>query len=164
MGRSFNAARITPGSAVKTQVYLPTAGQTFKKNALVVLDAAGTLVECGADPTKVLGVSGTPAFQGPGQNVSDSTQTTGFSTKNKGVSVMMATRDTIFSCRGINGGTDPVTPLLAHVGVAYGVAKVGNDWVLDLADTTNTVCIVTDIDVDTKVYFVKFREAVLNLP
>lgn len=164
MGRSFNAARIDPGSSVQTQVYMPTAAQTFKKYALVVLDSNGTLVECGANPTKVLGVSGTAAFQGPGQNVSDSSQTTGLSDKNAGVSVMMATRLTRFSCRGINGSTDPLTPLKAHIGVAYGVAKVGNDWVMNQADTTNTVVVVTAIDVDNKVYFVKFREAVLNLP
>jgi len=48
-------------------------------------------------------------------------------------------------------------------GVKYGVAKVGNDWVLNQADTTNVVVQVVDVEISNKVFFVKFLESVLNL-
>jgi len=166
MGRSFNAARFPMGTAPNTLAIAPTAGQTFKIHALVVLDGNGTLVECGANPAKVLGVSGNAAFIGYGLNLADTTASTiitGSGFKSQAVSVMVADRETIFSCRGINGATDPLTPTLAMKGVKYGVAKVGNDWVLNQADTTNVVVQVVDVEISNKVFFVKFLESVLNL-
>jgi hypothetical protein len=36
-------------------------------------------------------------------------------------------------------------PLQTHIGEQYGVAKVGNDWVIDFAETVAKVVEITDI-------------------
>lgn len=161
MGRSFNLAR-TPSGTPNSQSLVATAGQTFKKYALVVDTAAGTISECGADPASVLGVSMMGAFTGRGNNNADSpVVVTGQDTE---VVVAIADRSQIFSCRGINGATDPVTPAITNIGEQYGVAKVADDWVLDLAEVTVKQCEIVDIDVDAKIFFVKFVEAFLAIP
>lgn len=161
MARGFNIAR-TPSGTPNVVAYRPTAGQTFLKGALVVDTAAGTISECGADPASVLGVAMQGAFTGPGNNNADSpTVITGQALD---CSVCIADRSQVFSCRGVNGGTDPVTPTQTMIGEEYGVAKTSGDWVLDLAETVAKVCEIVDIDIDNKIFFVKFREAVLALP
>lgn len=161
MARGFNIARLPTGTPnIESIAY--TAGQTFKVGALVIDTAAGTVSECGADPAAILGVALQGAGTGPGfDNAGTPSVVTGQRTE---VSVALADRTTVFSCRGVNGGTDPVTPLQTHIGETYGVAKVGNDWVLDLAEVTVMSCKVVDIDIDNKIFFVKFREAFLSLP
>lgn len=162
MGRSFNTGRFPNGDAPSILAVRYTTGQTFKKGALLYFTAAGTVSECGADPTSVAGVALQDAASEPGAGAANSpTVITGYSQE---ISMAVADRSTVFTCRGINGGTDPVTPLITHQQEAYGVAKVGEDWVLDLAETTTTVCMVVDFDIDAKIFFVKFREAVLALP
>jgi len=161
MGRSFNIGR-TPSGTPNSQSIAVTAAQAFKKGALVVDTAAGTVSECGADPVSVLGVAMADAFSGLGYDMANSpTVVTGRSNETV---IAIADRSQIFTCRGVNGATDPVTPLQTNIGEVYGVAKVGTDWVLDLAEVTTTVCEIVDIDVDLKIFFVKFREAVLALP
>ncbi len=161
MARGFNLGR-TPSGTPNTQSIAVTAAQTFKKGALLVDTAAGTVSECGADPTSVLGVAQMDAFAGLGYDMANSPAVvTGRSNE---CVVAIADRSQIFTCRGVNGGTDPVTPAQTNIGEVYGVAKVSTDWVLDLAETTTTVCEIVDIDIDNKIFFVKFREAVLALP
>lgn len=161
MPRGFNIARLPTGTP-NIQSIAYTAGQVFKIGALVVDVAAGTVSECGADPASILGVALQGAATGPGfDNAGTPVVVTGQRTE---VSVALADRMTTFSCRGVNGGTDPVTPLQTHVGETYGVAKVGNDWVLDLAEVTTMQCKVEDIDIDNKIFFVKFRESFLSIP
>lgn len=161
MARGFNIAR-TPSGTPNVQALRVTAGQTFQKGALVIDTAAGTISECGADPATVLGVAMQGAFTGPGNNNADSpTVITGQSVE---CSVCLADRSAVFSCRGVNGGTDPVTPLQTHIGESYGSAKVGNDWVLDLAEVAVKQWHIVDIDVDQKVFFVKILEAARSLP
>jgi len=139
-----------------------TTGQTFKKGALVVYVAAGTVSECGADPALVTGVALEAAASKPGWDAANSpSQVTG---RVQEVSVGMADRITTWSMRGINGGTDPLTPTQTMIDEKYGVAKVGEDWVLDQAEVTALVFEVVDIDIDNKIFFAKFLEAVLSLP
>ncbi len=162
MGRTFNVGRMPNGDAPNVIALPYTTGQTFKKGALLVTVAAGTVSECGADPTKVVGVSGIDAGTGPGFGMSDNiTQVTG---REQVVSVQIADRSTVFTCRGINGATDPVTPAITNIQEKYGVAKVGVDWVMDMAETTALVVHIVDVDVDAKIFFVKFLEAVLDMP
>jgi hypothetical protein len=163
MPRGFTAPARNPTGTPNVQAMRVTAAQTFKRGALVADTAAGTISECGADPTSVLGVALQNAFSGPGNDLanSGSAVVTG---QNVECSVALADRVTVFSCRGVNGGTDPVTPAITNIGEVYGVAKVSDDWVLDLAETVATVCEIVDIDIDNKIFFVKFREAVLALP
>lgn len=70
MGRSFNLAR-TPSGTPNTQSIVATAAQAFKKGALVVDTAAGTVSECGADPVSVLGVAMSGAFAGLGYDMAN---------------------------------------------------------------------------------------------
>lgn len=161
MPRGFNIARL-PSGTPNIISYAYTAGQVFKIGALVVDVAAGTVSECGADPVSVLGVALQGAGTGPGfDNAGTPSVVTGQRTE---VSVAVADRSQVFSCRGVNGGTDPVTPAQTNIGEEYGVAKVGNDWVLDLAEVTVKVCEIVDIDIDNKIFLVKFREATLATP
>lgn len=162
MARSFNIARL-PSGTPNIINYPYTAGQTFKKGALVVDVAAGTISEFGGGTDAVvLGVALEDAGSRPGNNYGGTVDvTTG--TINE-VAVAIADRSQIFSCRGINGGTDPLTPTRTMVGEQYGVAKVGDDWVLDQAEVTTLIVEIVDIDIDNKIFFVKFLEAVLALP
>lgn len=167
MGRKFNTARfpLAGSGAPEIQEMEYTAGQTFIYGALVLIEAAGTIAECGADPTTVLGVSMTSAGVGPGYDMANASTTQFVTGRKATASVAIANRNTVFSCRGINGGTDPVTPAVTNIDEQYGVAKTaGGDWVLDIAETSAKVVEIVDIDVDNKIFFVKFLEAVLQRP
>ena len=157
MGRSFNTGRFPVGEAPSILALPVKTGQTFKRLALVVLDGDGLLTECGADPASILGVALQGAFTGPGYDAANTpTVITGRSNE---CSVAIANDATVFSCRGVNGGTDPVTPTATMVNEDYGVVKVGDDWCLDLADAVATRAKIVDIDIDNKVFFVKILEA-----
>lgn len=163
MPRSFNIARL-PSGTPNIISYKYDSAQTFKLGALVVDEADGEIVECGADPAAVLGVALEAANSRPGGTgipFAPSYTTGGQKTE---VSVAIADRSTVFSCRGKNGATDPTTPAVTDIGEQFGVVKESDDWVLDLSDTVNVVCEVVDIDIDQKIYFVKFLEARLALP
>ena len=164
MGRTFNFAR-QPQGAPNVQSMRVTAAQTFKKGALVVDVAAGTISEFGGGTdASVLGVAGEDAFTKPGNSgmVNAPSIVTGGSANE--CSLHIADRQTIFSCRAVNGGTDPVTPTQTMIGEQYGVLKVGDDWCLDIAETTTKICEIVDVDIDNKIFFVKFLESVLALP
>jgi hypothetical protein len=163
MGRRFNIARLPSGTPNIISVRV-TAAQTFKKGALLVDTAAGTVSECGADPVRVYGVAMEDAFSKPGGTGIANSPSIITGGNNNECSVAIADRSQVFSCRGVNGGTDPVVPLQTHIGETYGVAKVGNDWVLDLAEVTVMPCEIVDIDVDNNLFLVKFREASIALP
>ena len=158
MGRSFNTGRFPSGEAPNILAIVATAAQVFKKGALLKQTGAGTVSERTAVTDKVSGVALQDAFSGYGYQAANSPSIiTGQSGE---VSVAIADAVTVFSCRGVNGGTDPVTPTQANIGVVYGVAKTGGgDWVLDLANTTNLVAEVVDIDVDQKIFFVRITAA-----
>ena len=163
MGRRFNVARLPTGTPnVQSVTY--TAAQVFLKGALLVDVAAGTVSECAANPARVFGVALEGANTKPGGTgiANNPSYITGGQYKE--VSVAIADRMTVFSCRGVNGGTDPVVPLQTHIGESYGVLKSGNDWVMDQSNVTNLVVEVVDIDVDQNIFFVKFLQAVLALP
>lgn len=167
MGRKFNTARfpLAGSGAPEVQEMEYTAGQTFIEFALVVIEAAGTIAECGADPTTVLGVALGGAGKGPGYDMPNASSTQFVTGRKATVPVAIANRNTVFSCRAINGGTDPVTPTTTMIDEQYGVAKTaGGDWVLDIAETSAKVCEIVDIDIDNKIFFVKFLEAVLQRP
>lgn len=158
MGRTFNTGRMPSGEAPSVLSIAITAAQTFKKGALLKQTAAGTVSERTAVTDKCTGVALQDAFSGYGSGAANApTIITG---QNLEASVAIADAVTVFSCRGVNGGTDPLTPIQADVGVSYGVLKTGGgDWVLDKANVTNLVVEVVDIDVDAKIFFVKFNTA-----
>lgn len=164
MPRGFNVAKVPNGEAPQVQSLKYATGQTFTNRALVVDNANGEVVECGADPVSVLGVAMQGAGTGPGYQLANSDVTAVVTGRNQEVSVAIADRSTIFSARGVNGATDPVIPLQTHIGEQYGVAKVGTEWVIDFAETVTKVVEIVDIDIDGNFFLVKFLEAVLARP
>lgn len=161
MARTFLPARFPSGEAPSVLDVPYTAGQTFTKGALLVYTGAGTVSECGANPAKVAGVAGAAA--GTEYGASAANNPTIITGQNKEVPMLVADRVTVFSARGVNGATDPVVPTDANRHVSYGVSKVGSDWVVNIADTTNLVVKVVDIDIPNNVFFVKFLDAVIDL-
>jgi len=166
MGRRFQTSKAGTGgdSVPEVQVFPYANGQSFKDGALVVDNADGVIVECSADPAAVLGVALQGAGTGPGFSVANDSDVVARTGVAQEVSVAVANRRTRFHGRAVNGATDPVTPLQTHVGEQYGVAKVGNDWVIDMADTSNVVVEITDIYPELNLFEFKFLEAVLARP
>lgn len=164
MARGFNVARRTGTTIPRVQRLAYETGQVFKTGALVVLNANGNVIECAADPTSVTGVALQAAGTGPGFDVSDASQTVVTTGRTAEVSVAIADDEQEFSARGINGGTDPVLPLQTHIGEQYGVAKVGNDWVIDLAEVTVKVVQITDINADNNMFLCKILDSVRTIP
>lgn len=166
MGRSFNYAR-SAKTVPTIQSIEYKSGATFKKLALVIDDTNGQVDECGADPASVLGVAleGVATKLGFGEPYAS--QTVFATGREAEVSVCIADRLTEFSARGVNGGTDPVAPLQTNIGEQYGVAKVNDDWVIDLAEITAKVVEITDIVLEadgTGFFICKFLESVLSRP
>lgn len=162
MKRSFQTARFPSGEAPSVLEMQYANGQTFKKGALVKLNADGTISECGADPALITGIALEDAGSRPGFNAANNP--TLIQGGQQVVSVAVADRTIVYSCRGVNGGTDPVTPLLTNIGEDYGCVKdADGSWALDLAEVTTKQWRIVDVDVDNKVYFVKIIQAFMDL-
>lgn len=164
MKRSFNLGRL-PSGTPNIINFKYTAGQTFVKGALVVDTAAGTISECGADPVSILGIAQEAAASKAGNTGIANAPTIITGGNRDEVAVAVADRSQVFTCRGVNGGTDPVTPLVTNIGENYGVAKdADGSWYLDLAEVTVMQFEVVDIDIDNKLFFVKIMESRIALP
>jgi hypothetical protein len=165
MARTFNVStRFKTAPNIQTMRY--ATGQTFTLGALLTENSSGELIECSADPASVYAVAAQGAGTGPGYDLANASITTVVTGRSQEVSVYVLDRNMVFSARGVNGGTDPVLPLQTHIDEQYGVAKVGNDWVIDLAETTAKVVEIVDIvNYDGMNFFlVKFLESVLGRP
>lgn len=154
MARQFIGARTVSGNVPRVTSRPYANGQTFIGGAILIFDGSKNVIEAGAAPVTIVGIAAEPAGSRPGfQAANNPTIVTG---RKQEVIVYDANDDTEFSCRGVNGGTDPVTPTQANVGVSYGAVKDANGiWALNIADVTNTLFTVVDIDIDNKIFFVK---------
>lgn len=163
MARIIQPARVGGTGVPEVLSGQYTTGQTFLKGALLVYTAAGELSECGADPALVAGVALEKAGSKPGFDAANSpTVITG---RVQEISFAKSNRSTIFSMRGVNGGTDPVTPAQTNIDEQYGALKDANGiWTLDIAEVTAKVFHIVDVDIDNKIFFCKFLEAVLDTP
>jgi len=166
LGRIFRPGKFAGATAPDTQSMVYTTGQTFLSGAVLVYDGVtGKVIEGGADPTLIAGVSADKAAGKPGFSMSQDSSVVARTGTVEEVSVHKANRQTEFSGRMVNGGTDPVTPVQADINKVYGLLKTaGNDWVVDQAETVNTRVEIVDIDVDSKIVFFKFMEAHLGQP
>ncbi len=156
MGRLFQPARFPNGEAPQVQSMAYTTGQTFKTGAVLIFTAAGEVSEGGADPTPIVGVSLEAAGSKPGWDAANSP--TVFTGRVQEVSVAKADRSTIWSGRGTSD------PALTNIDEQYGIVKVGNDWIVDITDTTNLRIEIVDVDLDNKIFFFKWLEAQLAQP
>lgn len=159
-GRGIQPVRRTGTTVPRVQSVKYLTGQTFTDRALVLTDVTGQLIECSANPPIVLGVALSGVASYPGYDLPNASRTNVVTGTTQEVPVCVADAEQEFSMRGVNGGTDPVTPALADIGVVYGVLKVGTEWVLNQADLVNGVVICTDIRLDDNVFIVKFLKAV----
>lgn len=157
-GKFFTAARNAAGGAAVTQAFVADSAATFIRGAAVLVDTDGELIECGADPAKIAGFAAAAASSAPGYSAANSpTVITG---RANDVVVYLGDPNTVFSCRGVNGGTDPVTPTLTMIGESYGILKdATGTWTLDLAETTSKSFTIIDIDIDTKTFYVKMVQS-----
>lgn len=162
-GRHFFPARTIGGEVPDTKRRVYKSGETWAIGALMVFDSNGELVECGADPAAVSGVAAQASDTGPGFAMADSPSViTGRALE---TTIFEANRNTVFSGRGVNGGTDPVTPTQTMLDTKFGVVVDSNGiWCVDISDTSNLVVEIVDIDPIEKIFFFKFLEAVLSLP
>lgn len=163
--RAFNTARRAGTTVPRVQRINYEPGQTYIFGALVVLNANGNVQECAANPPAVTGVAMQPAATGPGFDVADASKTLVYTGRAAATSVAIADAEQEFSARGVNGATDPVTPLQTHIGQQYGVIKTADgSWAINIADQANAVVIVTDINVDRLFFLCKFLPGVISLP
>jgi len=165
MPRGFMNARHggTNVPMVRTVAY--ATGQTFKRGALLIDNAAGTYQECIGDAPAIAGVALQGAGTGPGYDVSGTpTVVTG---RVQEVSMLDAAPLTEFSGRAVNGAVDPVLPLQTHIGELYPVKKVADDWVIDMTPVVSPAVPanrieITDIDADAKMFLFKFLSSVIS--
>jgi hypothetical protein len=130
-------------SSVAIQSMRYDSAQTFKLGAVLTLASDGEVVEASADPTAIYGVALQDAGSAPGYGMSHDAKVTVRTGVNQEVSVALA-RGNIFKGRAVNGGTDPVVPLQTHIGESYGIAKVSDEWVIDIAETSALVVEIID--------------------
>jgi hypothetical protein len=169
MARKFNTYRRTGTTVPRVQEILYTTGQSFGRNALVVLDVNGSVVECASpSPPSVTGVALNAVGTKPGYDLPNASTTTVVTGTRQAVSVALADREQEFSCRGVNGATDPQIPVQSDIGKQFGVLKTaGGDWVLNYADQVNVIVQVTDIvilDATHSYFVVKFIASMTTLP
>lgn len=159
MARTIFPAQFASGMP-PTQWLTFDSAATFEEGALLVVAADGELEECAADPVLVNYVSLTPAARGPGFQMGDGiTQVTYRANK---CSVVPAEKTVTWSMRGVNGGTDPVTPTLTNVGESYGAIKTADgSWALDIAEVTVLVFTIVGVDIDNKIFYCRFNDAAL---
>lgn len=144
MGRIFEPARRTGTTVPRMQSMLYKTGEAIVNGSLVVGDANGELVLCGADPANVKGV----ALEGAGTKLNYgepfASQTVHATGRVQEVTIAVADREQEFSGRMENGG-NVVAPLQTHINTSYGVANVAGEWVIDETETVNVVVVITDI-------------------
>lgn len=168
MGRKPNTARfpLAGSGAPEIQVMKYATGQTFGAYSFVTLDAAGeVIVHAGGTDLALLGLALGGAGRGPGYGMANDDDTQFVTGRAQEVPIAIANRNTVFSIRGVNGGTDPVTPLQTHINEQYGIIlTAGGDWALDLAEVTTLIFEIVDIDTDLNMFLVKPLEAALLRP
>lgn len=107
--------------------YAEKAGQTFKKGAVLTLDANRYVQEGGADPDAIVGVANEDAHNTAADG-------------DRKVQVVLPMKDTFFI--GNIGGA--VATAQAQLLKAYGLVKEGDNWHVDTADVVNTRVVVED--------------------
>lgn len=145
--------------------YPVKAGETFKEGEWVTLDSAGLLVAAtaGAGALTLVGLSGAAAFQGRGYELANSSLIQQVTGRDSFLPVYLSVGN-IFVCRGVNGGTDPVTPADTNVDEQYGLALSSNVWYLDISNTTDKAVEIVKVDIDNKLFFVSVIGTVAQIP
>jgi hypothetical protein len=112
------------------------ASQTFLKGQFVLLNSAGRLVECGADPAGIAGMAEAGAVEALAlANKSSTATTTGVSCP-----ITLAKRGQQFTLN-TNAGVTAIT----HIGKKYGLTQSSGIDICDNSEETNVVFVVDAI-------------------
>lgn len=155
------ASRPGNGQPVQVTQRLQKTGETIIVGSLVVLDANGEIVLCGADPAEVQGVAMAPNDSSYGYGMADSPSVvTG---RVNEIPVADADTVTLWRMGGVDGAGVTVAPVQNHIGDQYGVVKEAGTliWYLDTSETAAPVFEVVDIDTDYNIFICKFVDAVI---
>lgn len=159
----FKPSRSLDGSPMAPwgRPYISSA--TFLIGAPLVTGSTGEVDEWagGTDATPILGISGQPVDSTPGFKMQNSpTIITG---RTRNMPVWLGRSNLLFSGSGVNGATDPVLPLLTHIGEEYSLLKDANGiWRIDFADTTTKIVHIEGIDAGTYTFFWRFLTSVIE--
>ena len=135
------------------------AAEAWLPGAAVLTDSNGELVECADDPAALVGFALAAPFKNPGYDMANSpTVVTG---RDAFVPVAVARPGVIFVGRGVNGGTDPVTPTQAMVNNQYELIGNGAVWAVNIGGTSSPCVEIVRVDIDNKLFF--FRVIPANI-
>jgi hypothetical protein len=155
-GREFRIARIPNGDAPNIISYGTVAAQSFKKGAVLISNypTNNLVLVAGANPTTlIVGVALQNAFSNPGNQLPYTNILAAGSPiggRPNDCSVAMADKSTVFSGRMVNGGTDPVTPTAAFIGLQYGLIQTADGtWAINGANTATVAVQIIDIEPQT---------------
>ena len=113
------------------------AAETFKRGAVVLLDASEDIIEAAADPAVILGFSSMEWPEGGAAAPADFTK----------ILIFKATEGQKFWMSGDNA------PVKADINQKYGIVADGDGiWTVDGTDTTATRVHVHDIDLERNLY------------
>lgn len=144
--QAMAVATVLHGKATPIRTFPEAASQTYKKGALLLINADGKVEEVAADPTRIDGVA-----------LADASGTT-----DADADMALVTPGTIFQANVSGSGTT----VQADVGDQRGVVKDGDNWHIDEAETADAVVEITGLrsdvnDVNGIVYF-KFLPTVIT--
>lgn len=109
--------------------YLEAATQTYKKGAVLIVNAAGFVLEGGADPDNILGIA-----VRDGQN--------GAAAGDKTAETYLALPHVYF-VMNIGGA---VATAQTQLGSKFGLVKEGDNWHVDTAEVAAVAVIIVDFD------------------
>lgn len=165
MSKFFYPAQTPNGLTPEINWYQYKSAETWTRGAVMAMDSNGEIVEASADPTAIIGVAASANDQGPGFSMADSPTIVTY--RDRKVGIFKANALTTFVGRGVNGGTDPVTPTLTMLDTQFGLT-VDSDgiWVIDIAETSTVSVEIVGIITNEgqKLFKFKFLPAVLALP
>lgn len=152
MARIFQVARFPSGQAPNIQSMQHVTSAAIVKGSVLIF-TSGEVDIGGADPTPIVGVALEDIETKPGWEPGHSSQVVTYTGRVEEISVAIADASTVFSGAG---SSDPV---IANVGVSYGIAVASGVWTVDITDVVNTRVTITDIDTLENIFFFKWMPA-----
>ena len=151
MATSFPATLAGGQPDVKVEEMALVAGATFTVGALLVYTpgATATWAECTGSPVSIGGLALSPA---PGA----ASVTRGLPYQANQIPIALLDESTQVEM------ASATTPAATHIGNEYGVVKSGNNWLVNISDTTNKAVLVIKIDITNGVFWVRFLASVLQ--
>ena len=125
--------------------YTPASAEDFLAGALVVYNTSTDVIdECGSDPGSVLGIA-----------LADAAAKTLYADGKVPVAVL---DPDVVVCLASS-----TTPVEGHkYDAGYGVVKTGNNWLLDISETSAKVFQVIDVDIANGIFFCRAIASVLQ--